>query len=47
MERPVYTQAPTNQIMDLIDTVMDKVEEKRADRCFQPAEFDDFDDGAL
>ena len=35
------------QIMDLIDTVMDKVEEKRADRCFQPAEFDDFDDGAL
>ena len=36
-----------DQIMDLIDTVMDKVEEKRADRCFQPAEFDDFDDGAL
>ena len=33
--------------MDLIDTVMDKVEEKRADRCFEPAEFDDFDDGAL
>ena len=36
-----------DQIMDLIDTVMDKVEEKRADRCFEPAEFDDFDDGAL
>ena len=36
-----------DQIMDLIDTVVDKVEEKRADRCFEPAEFDDFDDGAL
>ncbi len=36
-----------DQIMDLIDTVIDRVEEKRADRCFEPDEFADFDDGAL
>ena len=36
-----------DQIMDLVDTIIDKVEEKRADRCFDCAEFDDFDDGAL
>lgn len=33
-----------DQIMDLFDTIIDKVEEKRADRCFEPAEFDDFAD---
>lgn len=36
-----------DQIMDLIDTVMDKVEEKRADKCFQPAEYDDYDDSIM
>lgn len=36
-----------DQIMDLIDTVMDKVEQKRADRCFQPAEYDDYDDSIM
>ena len=33
-----------DQIMDLIDTIVDRVEEKRADRCFETAEFDDFAD---
>ena len=33
-----------DQIMDLIDAVVDKMEEKRADRCFEPAGFDDFAD---
>ena len=33
-----------DQIMDLIDTVADKVEERRANKCFQPAEYDDFAD---
>ena len=33
-----------DQIMDLFDTIVDKVEEKRADRCFEPEEFDDFAD---
>ena len=33
-----------DQIMDLFDTIVDKVEEKRADRCFQPDELDDFAD---
>lgn len=33
-----------DQIMDLFDTIVDKVEERRADRCFEPAEFDDFAD---
>ena len=33
-----------DQIMDLFDTIADKVEERRADRCFEPAEFDDFAD---
>ena len=36
-----------DQIMDLIDTVMDKLEEKRADKCFQPAEYDDYDDSIM
>ena len=36
-----------DQIMDLIDTVADKVEERRADRCFQPAEYDDYDDSIM
>ena len=36
-----------DQIMDLVDTVMDKVEEKRADKCFQPAEFEDYDDSIM
>ena len=36
-----------DQIMDVIDTVADKLEEKRADKCFQPAEFDDYDDGIM
>lgn len=36
-----------DQIMDLFDTVADKIEEKRADRCFKPAEFDDYDDSVL
>ena len=26
------------------DQIIDKVEEKRADRCFEPEEFDDFAD---
>lgn len=33
-----------DQIMDLFDTIIDKVEEKRANRCIEPAEFDDFAD---
>ncbi len=33
-----------DQIMDLFDTIADKVEEKRANRCFEPAEPDDFAD---
>ncbi len=33
-----------DRIMDLIDAVVDKVEEKRANRCFEPEEFDDFAD---
>ena len=33
-----------DQIMDLFDTIIDKVEEKRADRCFEPADLDDFAD---
>ena len=33
-----------DQIMDLVDTIIDKVEEKRANRCFEPEEFDDFAD---
>ena len=36
-----------DQIMDLIDTVADKVEERRANKCFQPAEFDDYDDSIM
>ena len=33
-----------DEIMDLIDAIVDRVEEKQADRCFEPAEFDDFAD---
>lgn len=33
-----------DQIMDLVDTIVDKIEEKRADRCFEPEELDDFAD---
>ena len=33
-----------DQIMDLFDTIIDKLEEKRADRCFEPEESDDFAD---
>lgn len=36
-----------DHIMDLFDAIVDKVEEKRADRSFQPAEYDDYDDGIL
>lgn len=36
-----------DQIMDLIDTIADKVEERRADKCFQPAEYDDYDDSIM
>lgn len=36
-----------DQIMDVIDTVVDKVEERRANKCFQPAEFDDYDDDGI
>ena len=36
-----------DQIMDLFDTIVDKIEEKRADRCFEPSEFDDYDDSIL
>ena len=36
-----------DQIMDLFDTIADKVEERRADRCFEPEEFDDYDDSIL
>ena len=36
-----------DQIMDLFDTIVDKVEEKRADCCFEPEEFDDYDDSIL
>ena len=36
-----------DQIMDLIDTVADKVEERRANKCFQPAEYDDDDDSIM
>lgn len=33
-----------DQIMDLVDTIVDKIEEKRADRCFEPEDLDDFAD---
>ena len=33
-----------DRLVDLIDAVVDKVEEKRANRCFEPEEFDDFAD---
>ena len=33
-----------DQIMDLLDAIVDRVEERRAGRCFEPAEFDDFAD---
>ena len=33
-----------DQIMDLFDTIVDKMEERRAERCFEPEEFDDFAD---
>lgn len=36
-----------DQIMDLVDTIVDKVEEKRADCCFEPSEFDDYDDSVM
>lgn len=36
-----------DQIMDLFDTIIDKVEEKRANRCFESAEFDDYDDSIM
>lgn len=39
-----------DQIMDLFDTIVDKIEEKRADRCFEPEEpedFADYDDSVL
>ena len=36
-----------DQIMDLIDTVADKVEERRANKCFQPAEYDEYDDSIM
>lgn len=36
-----------DHIMDLFDAIADKVEERRADRSFQPAEFDDYDDSIL
>ena len=36
-----------DQIMDLIDPVADKVEERRANTCFQPAEYDDYDDSIM
>ncbi len=36
-----------DHIMDLFDAIVDKVEERRADRSFQPAEFDDYDDSIL
>ena len=33
-----------DQIMDLFDTVVDKIEEKRAEKCYAPEEYDDFAD---
>ena len=33
-----------DQIMDLFDTIIDKMEERRANRCFEPAEAEDFAD---
>lgn len=36
-----------DQIMDLVDTVIDKMEEKRADCCFKSSEFDDYDDSIM
>ncbi|MBD5083805.1 MAG: hypothetical protein HDT33_01740 [Clostridiales bacterium] len=33
-----------DQIMDLFDTIVDKMEEKRADRCFEPEDLDEFAD---
>lgn len=36
-----------DQIMDLVDTIIDKVEERRANRCFQAAEYDDYDDSIM
>ena len=33
-----------DQIMDLFDTIADKIEEKRANRCFEPETPEDFAD---
>ena len=33
-----------DQIMDLFDNIIDKIEENRADKCYDPDEFDDFAD---
>lgn len=33
-----------DQIMDLFDNIADKIEEKRADKCCAPEEYDDFAD---
>lgn len=33
-----------DQIMDLFDAIADKIEEKRAEKCCDPEEFDDFAD---
>ena len=33
-----------DQIMDLVDAIVDRAEERRADCCFESAELDDFAD---
>ena len=33
-----------DQIMDLFDAVIDRIEEKRSEKCYAPDEFDDFAD---
>ena len=33
-----------DQIMDLFDTIADKIEEKRSEKCYAPEEYDDFAD---
>ena len=33
-----------DHIMDLFDTVIDRIEEKRSEKCCDPDEFDDFAD---
>lgn len=36
-----------DKLVDIFYTIADKLEERRAERCIDSSEFDDYDDGAL